>query len=56
MRSRMQRLVQWTGAILDRLLCAADERDEGAIAATAIELVLPTVAIHQTATIGDNDH
>lgn len=56
MQSRMERLIQWTGAILDLLLFDAPEQDEDAIAGTAIEMVLPTVAIRPAATIGDNDH
>lgn len=55
MLSRMERLIQWSGSILDRLLFGAPEETEDAIAATAIEMVLPAVAIHPAATIGDND-
>lgn len=55
MLSQMERLMEWSGSILDRLLFGAAEEAEDAISLTAIEMVLPTVAIHPAATIGDND-
>lgn len=55
MLSRMERLMEWSGSILDLLLFGADESAEDAISLTAIEMVLPSVAISPAATIGDND-
>lgn len=55
MQSRMERLTLWSAMILDLLLLGAPEETEDAIAATAMEMVLPAVAISPAAMIGDND-
>lgn len=45
MRSTMDGLIEWAGAILDLVTFQAPEEIEEAIAITAIELILPAVAI-----------
>lgn len=52
---RMDNLMAWAGSILDRLTYQATEEDEDAVAATAMEHVLPTVAIRSRDTLNDND-
>lgn len=51
----MDRQIAWAGAILDRLMFLADERDEDAIAATAMELILPSVGMDPQGPASDND-
>lgn len=55
MASRIDRLAAWAGAILDLLTHHADERDEEAISVTALEVVLPALAISPLALAHDND-
>lgn len=52
---QMDNLIAWAGAILDLLTFQAPEETEEAIAATAMEMILPLVAVPWWATIGDND-
>lgn len=51
----MDGLIAWSGMILDRLMESAPDECEAAVAETAIELVLPLVAIRPAATLSDND-
>lgn len=55
MANPMDGLIAWSGAILDRLTEQAPDETEAALAATAMELVLPALAISPWQTIGDND-
>lgn len=50
---RMDNLIAWAGSILDLLTFQAPEETEAAIAGTAMEMVLPAIAIRNP--IGDND-
>lgn len=48
-------LTLWAGAILDRLLLEAPEEIEDEIAETAMERVLPCLALSTRAMLNDND-
>lgn len=52
---RMDNLIAWAGSILDRLTFQAPQETEDAIAETAMEHVLPTVAISPRDMLNDND-
>jgi|GEM_PF-4930840 len=48
-------LTLWAGAILDRLMLDAPEEYDESLAETAMELVLPCLAINWRAMLNDND-
>lgn len=52
----MDGLMHWSGLILDQMTFQVPEDVEDAVYATAIELVLHSVAIDPWTMIGDNDH
>lgn len=51
----MDGLIAWSGAILDLLTRGAPEEYEDEIAETAMERILPCLALSTTAMLNDND-
>jgi len=51
----MDGLIAWAGAILDRLTWAAPEEIEADLTETAMERVLPCLALSTRAMLNDND-
>ncbi|WP_257541028.1 hypothetical protein [Sphingobium sp. CFD-1] len=52
----MNGLTTWAGMILDRLTLDAPEEYEDELAETAMEVVLPSLAIRWRAMLNDNDN
>lgn len=53
--TRMDALIAWAGAIIDRLCREAPEELEDTLAETAVLMVVPSIAISPGATWHDND-
>ncbi len=53
-RTILDGLMEWSAAILDRLMHLAPDEHEAALATTAFEIVLPALAIRWHTTANDN--